>query len=168
MSILFKKYSFLSLFSLYAINFQPSISKGLNVSPFIAFSYRCALHSALLPLDVHSPTQRNAVHKTLCWCHWLCASAQHRRLPQRQLPTTANHQALREFLWLGVSGVVSMSEWWFWEASAFIAGSLGPVPLAAYSVRCVAVGYCCRLSAAAVVVFCCCCCWWSWSWSWSW
>lgn len=44
-------------------------------------------------------------------------------------------QAVREFAWLGVSGVVSMTEWWYWEAAAFVAGRLGPVALAAHSVR---------------------------------
>mmetsp|Transcript_24718 Transcript_24718/g.64398 ORF Transcript_24718/g.64398 Transcript_24718/m.64398 type:complete len:502 (-) Transcript_24718:76-1581(-) len=43
-------------------------------------------------------------------------------------------KALKEFLWLGGSGVVSMTEWWYWEAAAFVAGRLGPVALAAHAV----------------------------------
>jgi len=41
---------------------------------------------------------------------------------------------VREFLALGVPGVFSMSEWWFWEVNAFAAGILGEVALAAHAI----------------------------------
>eukprot|EP00037_Helgoeca_nana_P037781 m.17634 g.17634 ORF g.17634 m.17634 type:complete len:498 (-) comp9396_c0_seq1:1491-2984(-) len=47
---------------------------------------------------------------------------------------TMETKAIREFVWLGFSGIVSMTEWWYWEAAAFVAGRLGPVALAAHAV----------------------------------
>eukprot|EP00040_Diaphanoeca_grandis_P025807 m.143558 g.143558 ORF g.143558 m.143558 type:complete len:352 (-) comp30322_c0_seq2:26-1081(-) len=40
----------------------------------------------------------------------------------------------RAFLKLGLSGVLSMTEWWYWEAIAFMAGRLGTASLAAHSI----------------------------------
>ena len=37
-----------------------------------------------------------------------------------------------EFLRLGLPGVLSMSEWWFWEFCSLVAGYLGNVALAAH------------------------------------
>lgn len=42
--------------------------------------------------------------------------------------------SLRVFLRLGVPGVLSNSEWWFWEIIAMVAGKLGVVEFAAHSV----------------------------------
>eukprot|EP00038_Savillea_parva_P016131 m.16053 g.16053 ORF g.16053 m.16053 type:complete len:518 (+) comp3348_c0_seq1:330-1883(+) len=39
-----------------------------------------------------------------------------------------------EFIRLGLSGILSMTEWWYWEAATFFAGRLGSIPLAAHSV----------------------------------
>ena len=38
------------------------------------------------------------------------------------------------FLRLGVPGILSMSEWWFWEGVCFMAGALGTTTLAAHTV----------------------------------
>lgn len=39
-----------------------------------------------------------------------------------------------EFLGLSLGGVFSLSEWWFWECSCFIAGTLGVVPLVCHTI----------------------------------
>ena len=42
--------------------------------------------------------------------------------------------AVVEFLKLGVPGILSNSEWWFWECTCFMAGELGTASLAAHTV----------------------------------
>jgi Na+-driven multidrug efflux pump len=42
--------------------------------------------------------------------------------------------AVVEFLKLGVPGILSNSEWWFWECTCFMAGELGTATLAAHTV----------------------------------
>ena len=39
-----------------------------------------------------------------------------------------------EFLRLGLPGVLSMSEWWFWEVTCFTAGVIGAQALAAHTI----------------------------------
>lgn len=39
-----------------------------------------------------------------------------------------------EFLKLGLPGILTMSEWWFWEVTCFTAGMIGAQPLAAHTV----------------------------------
>ena len=39
-----------------------------------------------------------------------------------------------EFLRLGLPGILTMSEWWFWEVTCFTAGMIGAQALAAHTV----------------------------------
>ena len=50
------------------------------------------------------------------------------------LKSSLEPRELIAFLKLGIPGIFSMSEWWFWESMAFIAGELGKTALAAHSV----------------------------------
>lgn len=39
-----------------------------------------------------------------------------------------------EFMCLSLGGVLSLSEWWFWESTCFIVGTLGVVPLVVHTI----------------------------------
>lgn len=41
---------------------------------------------------------------------------------------------LKEYLSLSLGGVVSLSEWWFWEITCFVVGRLGVVPLCCHTI----------------------------------
>jgi MATE family multidrug resistance protein len=41
---------------------------------------------------------------------------------------------VKEFLHLSLGGVLSLSEWWFWETNCFIVGSFGIVPLCVHTI----------------------------------
>mmetsp|Transcript_46893 Transcript_46893/g.114380 ORF Transcript_46893/g.114380 Transcript_46893/m.114380 type:complete len:538 (+) Transcript_46893:469-2082(+) len=41
---------------------------------------------------------------------------------------------MKEYLSLSLGGVVSLSEWWFWEITCFIVGSFGVVPLCCHTI----------------------------------
>jgi Na+-driven multidrug efflux pump len=41
---------------------------------------------------------------------------------------------LKEFVSLSLGGVLSLSEWWFWETMCFVAGSFGTVAFCAHSI----------------------------------
>mmetsp|Transcript_1499 Transcript_1499/g.2208 ORF Transcript_1499/g.2208 Transcript_1499/m.2208 type:complete len:521 (-) Transcript_1499:4326-5888(-) len=49
------------------------------------------------------------------------------------ISTLTDRAATVEFLKLGIPGIFSMSEWWFWETACFLAGKFGTVSLAAHS-----------------------------------
>jgi Na+-driven multidrug efflux pump len=39
-----------------------------------------------------------------------------------------------EFICLSLGGVMSLSEWWFWETTTFIVGTLGVIPLVVHTI----------------------------------
>lgn len=41
---------------------------------------------------------------------------------------------MKEYMGLSLGGVVSLSEWWFWEINCFVVGSFGVVPLCAHTI----------------------------------
>jgi len=41
---------------------------------------------------------------------------------------------LKIFLKLGLPGIFSMSDWWFWEYTCFMAGNIGVEELAAHTI----------------------------------
>ena len=43
-------------------------------------------------------------------------------------------QPLTEFFMLSLGGVLSLSEWWFWEMTCFMVGTLGVVPLVCHTI----------------------------------
>jgi len=43
-------------------------------------------------------------------------------------------QKVARFLKLGMGGILSFTEWWFWEALCFTAGKLGVIPLCAHTI----------------------------------
>jgi len=43
-------------------------------------------------------------------------------------------EKVKEYLRLGIPGILSMGEWWYWEVICFIAGNLGAVTLEAHSI----------------------------------
>ena len=45
-----------------------------------------------------------------------------------------NWEDIKAYGELGIGGVLSLSEWWFWEVICFIAGKFGIVPLCAHSI----------------------------------
>ena len=45
-----------------------------------------------------------------------------------------NKREVKDYLKLGIPGIITMSEWWFWEVTCFLVGNLGTKPLAAYSI----------------------------------
>ncbi|CAE7634030.1 unnamed protein product, partial [Symbiodinium pilosum] len=57
----------------------------------------------------------------------------------RGLRSAAEKDGLRKFLKLAVPGVLSMTEWWFWEVTCFRAGVFGAHSLAAHTVAYMAV-----------------------------
>jgi len=48
--------------------------------------------------------------------------------------TMTNWQAISTLLRLGLPGIFSMSEWWFWEVVCFLSGRFGSISLAAHTV----------------------------------
>ena len=74
-----------------------------------------ALFLCVLYLRCRRPYDRRT------WSGWRCRKA----MEWRQV---------KAFLRLGLPGICSMSEWWFWEASAFMAGELGTASLAAHTI----------------------------------
>jgi multidrug resistance protein, MATE family len=55
-------------------------------------------------------------------------------LTKRSLIHAFERKPMREFMALSLGGVFSLSEWWFWESSCFIVGTLGVVPLVCHSI----------------------------------
>jgi len=45
-----------------------------------------------------------------------------------------NWAEVKHFLWLAIPGILSMTEWWFWEVTCFRAGVFGATSLAAHTV----------------------------------
>lgn len=54
--------------------------------------------------------------------------------PSIDVKQMLSKEKLYEYLQLGIPGILSMSEWYFWEAQTFLAGSYGTHALAAHAI----------------------------------
>ena len=55
-------------------------------------------------------------------------------ISRRTLTKAIKRVPLIEFLMLSLGGVLSLSEWWFWETTCFAVGTLGVVPLVCHTI----------------------------------
>ncbi|KAG7348078.1 MATE efflux family protein [Nitzschia inconspicua] len=56
------------------------------------------------------------------------------KLTKSSLVRALEREPMFEFLGLSLGGVLSLSEWWFWESSCFVSGTLGVVPLVCHTI----------------------------------
>lgn len=94
--------------------------QGVEGSAYaIVLTQWSTLFFLLLQLVLNPTHQRESLPDILSFSYWKEALAL---------------EPLGQFLHLSLGGVVSLSEWWFWEAMCFVAGSFGVVALCAHTI----------------------------------
>lgn len=115
------------------------------VCSVLFFVVASVLHPLLLYFGLQSVLEFGACAWTNVITNWImavfavgyivvCKPMEPGTWPSFQLRAALEPSQVLCFLRLALPGVLSMSEWWFWEATCFLAGKIGTLALAAHSI----------------------------------